>query len=78
VPVDVRAARQGLPDVQLYDMVEDIGEKNNLQAEHPDVVQHLLELLEKYVAQGRSTPGALQLNDTSVDIWKVGSLRVSR
>jgi len=45
-----------LPPVQLYDLSTDIGETKNLQAEHPEIVERLSKLLEKYVAEGRSTP----------------------
>ena len=34
------------------------------------IVTHLTKLLEKYVADGRSTPGKTQTNDVPVDIWK--------
>jgi arylsulfatase A-like enzyme len=69
-PRDPQAARQGLPPVQLYDMQADVGEQHNVQAEHPDVVEHLESLLRQYVARGRSTPGKPQKNDADVDIWK--------
>lgn len=69
-PRDSRAVKQGLPMVQLYDMDHDIGEKTNVEAAHPDIVKRLTSLLEKYVADGRSTPGAIQKNDSTVDIWK--------
>jgi arylsulfatase A-like enzyme len=71
LPKDPQALKEGLPAVQLYDMAQDIGEQRNLQAEHPEVVKELTVLLEKYVANGRSTPGAPQKNDVSVDIWKL-------
>jgi arylsulfatase A-like enzyme len=61
-----------LPLVQLYDLAADIGEKNNTQAEHPDIVAGLTRLLEKYVADGRSTPGKPQKNTVEPDIWKAG------
>lgn len=69
-PRDAEAIKQGLPGVQLYDMETDAGEQRNLQAEHPEVVKRLLALLEKYVADGRSTPGAPQPNDVPIDLWK--------
>ena len=69
-PRDSAAERQGLPAVQLYDMATDVGETRNVGAEHPDVVDGLTQLLERYVAAGRSTPGASQHNDVPVDIWK--------
>jgi arylsulfatase A-like enzyme len=62
-------AAKKLTPVQLYDLSRDIGEETNVQEQHPDVVQRLTGLLEKYVADGRSTPGALQPNTGEVDIW---------
>ena len=53
--------------------VSDVGEKANVQDKHADVVERLTKLLEKYVADGRSTPGAPQQNDKPVDIWKNGA-----
>ena len=70
VPSDVVAMKNGLPDVQLYDLSRDDVEQANVQDKHPEVVQQLTKLLEKYVAEGRSTPGAPQANDVPVDIWK--------
>jgi arylsulfatase A len=52
----------GLPPVQLYDLSADIGERRNLCAEHPEVVEELKALLTAYVRNGRSTPGAPQGN----------------
>ncbi len=69
-PKDIPAAKQGLPSIQLYDLAEDIEEKKNVQSEHPDVVARLTKLLEKQVADGRSTPGAPQPNDAKIDLWK--------
>jgi arylsulfatase A-like enzyme len=56
------------PRIQLYDLGDDIGEQNNVQAQHPDIVEKLTKLLEKYVADGRSTPGAPQKNTVDPDI----------
>jgi arylsulfatase A len=39
---------------QLYDLDADIGEKNNIAAEHPDVVKRLTELLEKFDTELRA------------------------
>jgi len=69
-PRDQAAASRGLPAVQLYDMATDVGERRNVQAAHPDVVERLTQLLERYVATGRSTPGTSQHNDVTVDVWK--------
>ncbi|MGE3779214.1 MAG: arylsulfatase [Pirellulaceae bacterium] len=59
-----------LPEVQLFHVEQDIGETTNLQDRHPDVVARLTQLLEKYVADGRSTPGAKQANTVPVDMRK--------
>ncbi|MCX5656072.1 MAG: hypothetical protein NTY65_15655 [Planctomycetota bacterium] len=43
---------------ELYDLSKDLGERRNLYAEHPEIVQRLKALLEKYKAEGRSAPRA--------------------
>ncbi|MCI0700037.1 MAG: sulfatase-like hydrolase/transferase, partial [Planctomycetia bacterium] len=58
------------PAVQLFDLAKDIGEKTNLQDKHPEVVERLTKQLEKWVADGRSTPGKPQKNTTPVEIRK--------
>ena len=47
----------GLPPVQLYDVGADVGERRNLEAERPEIVEELTNLLTRYVEKGRSTPG---------------------
>lgn len=58
-----------LPLVQLYNMKTDPAEKNNVYAEHPEVVKELKDLMIKYVKEGRSTPGTPQKND-GPEVWK--------
>ncbi len=58
----------GLPPIQLYDLHTDIGERRNLEHEHPDVVRRLTDLLARYVREGRSTPGNPQRN-TGAPFW---------
>lgn len=70
-PKDKQAGKQGLPEVQLYNIQEDIGEQNNLQAEYPERVEEMTATLEDIVQRGRSTPGPQQENDVKkIDIWK--------
>jgi arylsulfatase A-like enzyme len=42
------------PDPQLYNLKEDIGERNNLAAENPEKVKELEMLLEKIKQDGRT------------------------
>jgi arylsulfatase A-like enzyme len=60
----------GLPEVQLYDLSKDPGERNNLQAEFPERVASMKGELEKLIARGRSTPGAELTNDVPVQLFK--------
>jgi arylsulfatase A-like enzyme len=52
--------------VQLYNLGEDLGETKNLAAAMPDKVAEMEALLEKLITEGRSTPGARQVNDVKV------------
>lgn len=69
-PKDIDAILAGLPDKQLYNMNQDIGEQTNLVDENPEKVEYLVESLKKIVTDGRSTPGTTQENDAAIDIWK--------
>ena len=63
-------ARSGdWPPVQLYDLDADPGETTNRWAERPEMVTRLIEMLEKIVANGRTTPGPRQQNDGATSIW---------
>lgn len=52
--------------VQLYNLVNDPGETNNLADREPERVIQMKELLEKLITEGRSTPGPKQENDVKV------------
>ena len=67
------AAKQGLPAFQLYDVSSDVAESKNVQAQNPEIVARLTRLLDKYVAEGRSTPGPKQANDVKVTVIKNGN-----
>lgn len=64
-----------LPPVQLYDLAADVSEQTNVAEANPKVVDHLFELMQKYIANGRSTPGKQQKNAVAVDLWKNGAAR---
>ena len=47
---------------ELYDLRDDLPQRDNLYAQKPEIVERLKALLEKYKAEGRSTPGPAQPN----------------
>lgn len=69
---DVRS----LPSLQLYDMSKDTDEHHNILSQHPEVVDSLMKILEKYVSNGRSTPGRPLKNDVNVQILKSSKGRI--
>ncbi|QYY36045.1 arylsulfatase [Ruficoccus sp. ZRK36] len=60
---------EGLPPVQLYDLQSDIGERRNVYAENPVVIDRLRALLTQYVENGRSTPGP-KCENTNGTAWE--------
>ena len=63
----------GLPPVQLFNLDDDLGEQTNLTGQHPEKVRELTDLLEQFVANGRSTPGTPQPNTGPVNIRVSGA-----
>ena len=63
-------AENGLPADQLFDLAADRAEQKNVAAEHPEIVKRLSELLDKFIADGRSTPGAPQKNAVEIQVRK--------
>ncbi|MBT8185723.1 MAG: arylsulfatase [Eudoraea sp.] len=55
-----------LPEIQLYDLVKDPAETQNIYKAHPMVVTELKEIMTRYVSEGRSRPGVKQTNDTPI------------
>lgn len=51
---------------QLYDLAADLGETKNLAVDQPERLVEMKGLLEKLIADGRSTPGEPQRNDVAV------------
>lgn len=58
---------------QLYNVANDIGEQHNLHAADRETVQRLTKLMEKHLADGRSTTGTPQRNDVAIQLWKRGA-----
>jgi len=77
-PGDGDAQALSLPPVQLYDMKSDPAETKNVQAGHPDIVAKLTALLEKYVNDGRSTPGSQQANDAPINLFKTTNRKAKK
>ena len=50
----------------LYNLKADLGETQNVAAANPDVVKRLTGLMERYISNGRSTPGAAQKNKVQI------------
>ena len=50
-------ADDSLPRVQLFDLVEDPGETENVASHHPALVEALAARLARTIERGRSTPG---------------------
>jgi arylsulfatase A-like enzyme len=61
-------AERGSPDVQLFDLAADPAERLNLAAAFPEHVNALTHVLERLVADGRTTPGPREKNAIDVDI----------
>lgn len=61
-------ATEKLPQIQLYNLAEDIGETQNLYVSQADIVQSHQEELTKIIMDGRSTPGTQQKND-GPEVW---------
>ena len=57
------------PPDTTYNMKDDPTESKNVYQEHPEIVSELKDLLQKYIREGRSTPGKAQSND-AVNKWE--------
>lgn len=57
---------------ELYDLKADLGETKNIAEANPEVVTRLTELMEKTIANGRSTAGAPQKNDVNMSLEGIG------
>jgi arylsulfatase A len=56
--------------IQLYDMSADVGEQQNVAAQHPDVVKAMIQEMEQLIEKGRSTAGEAQKNTGAPQLWK--------
>ncbi|MDO6517516.1 sulfatase family protein [Zobellia uliginosa] len=68
-PQDIEKEKLDLPDMQLYNLKDDIGETKNRIEDNPKKAKELRKALKKIILDGRSTPGAKQKND-GMEGWK--------
>jgi arylsulfatase A-like enzyme len=62
-PRESEAAKQKLPMLQLYDLLNDPKETKNLHAKYPEKVKELVGDLAEAISAGRTTPGPRQSNE---------------
>ena len=67
-PRPKEAYQKKLPVIQLYNLKSDPAESNNVYKANPTIVKSLYSLLQKYVDDGRSTPGEKQSNEGETPI----------
>ncbi len=68
-PINDRDVIKSLPPVQLFDLSNDPGETSNLYSRFPSIGSTLMHSLKTTILDGRSTPGAIQSNDTIDFEW---------
>jgi len=60
---------------ELYNLQTDLSETMDVAAANPNVVKKLATLMQRYIDNGRSTPGAAQKNGVEMTIGKSGKVR---
>jgi len=68
-PQEIKKKKLNLPDMQLFNLKDDIGETTNLIAQNPEKAAELKAALKKIILDGRSTKGAIQTNE-GMENWK--------
>ena len=53
---------------ELYNLETDLSETKDVLAANPEVVAKLTALMQRYISEGRSTPGVAQKNDFELSI----------
>ena len=67
--LDSSAIKPTWKNVQLYHISEDIRETSNVESKYPGKVNELMQLLAKYIMEGRSTPGKI-LSTEKPELWQ--------
>ena len=68
-PNEIKSQKLDLPEMQLFNLKNDIEETKNLIAEHPEKAVELKIALKKIILDGRSTAGEKQQNE-GMEGWK--------
>ena len=68
-PKPNKTKEMDLPPIQLFNLKNDPVEENNVMDKNPEKVKELTVLMEKYIEEGRSTPGLAQKNDSETKIF---------
>ena len=71
-PKEKQAKADGLPPLQLFNLSKDVSETDNVAELYPEKVTVLLQLLDDWVKNGRSTPGRQLANDREVTFLPKG------
>ena len=58
---------------ELYNLQNDLSETKDISEANPDVVKRLTTLMNRYIAEGRSTLGAPQKNEANMSVDKASS-----
>ena len=65
---------EGLPVYQLYNLLRDPAEENNLFTEYPDIAIKLRQTLNEYIGNGRSTPGTKQEDNIELNAMTIANI----
>jgi len=68
-PNEIKSQKLDLPEMQLFNLKNDIEETKNLIVEHPEKATELKAALKKIILDGRSTVGEKQQNE-GMEGWK--------
>ena len=71
-PKEKQAKADGLPALQLFNLSKDVSEAENVAELYPEKVTTLLQILDDWVKNGRSTPGRKLANDREVTFLPKG------
>ena len=69
-PLEMALADADMISLRVQDNPAYVTAMKNLYNEHPQIVKDMAALLQKYIDNGRSTPGAIQQNEGETNIFR--------